>query len=65
MQKTSENNPEASSIQAQLELLSKVNPNSSLKWGGSLTFVQRYVSQALKRINAGPKELLDPEEEFI
>lgn len=27
--------------------------------------MQRYVSQALKRIQDGPRELVDPEQEFI
>jgi hypothetical protein len=60
-----ESNPEMPQNQRLLEQLSKVNANQSLKWGGSLTFVQRYVSSALKRISSGPKELVDPEQEFI
>jgi hypothetical protein len=35
------------------------------KWAGSLFFLKKYVSQALKRISAGPRSWQDPEAEFI
>ena len=59
-------NPEVpSDLETQLQLLTKLKPTTSLKWGGSITFLQRYISQAFKRLSKGPKELVDPEQEFI
>jgi len=45
--------------------ISKLGQDSSAKWGGSINFLSRYVTQALKRIKDGPKKLVDPEIEFI
>ena len=49
----------------EITLISKLQPTSSKNWGGSITFLQRYVSQALKKIKEGPKFLDDPNEEFM
>lgn len=34
-------------------------------WGGSITFLQKYVSQALKRIDYGARNWVDPKDEFV
>lgn len=59
-------NPEGlKSGDSELDKLIQLKPELSSKWGGSITFLQRYVSQALKRIQKGPSQLTNPEEEFI
>ena len=42
-----------------------LNADDSNKWSGSLTFLKKYVSKAISRIEAGPKVVVDPSEEFI
>lgn len=60
-------NPEATKIDSdeKFKQISKLGQDSSAKWGGSINFLSRYVTQALKRIKDGPKKLVDPEIEFI
>mmetsp|Transcript_1584 Transcript_1584/g.2788 ORF Transcript_1584/g.2788 Transcript_1584/m.2788 type:complete len:266 (-) Transcript_1584:104-901(-) len=35
------------------------------KMGGSLTFLRKYVSHAIKRLRRGPRRWVDPEQDFI
>lgn len=62
-----EPNPEGTKTDSdeKFKQISKLGQDSSAKWGGSINFLSRYVTQALKRINDGPKKLVDPEIEFI
>ena len=49
----------------QLKKITKLGQDSSKNWGGSMNFLQKYVSQALERIKGGPKVMQDPEEELF
>ena len=66
-QTPAEPNPEGTKTDSdeKFKQISKLGQDSSAKWGGSINFLSRYVTQALKRINDGPKKLVDPEIEFI
>lgn len=48
-----------------VEKIAKLTQKSSSKWGGSITFLQKYVSTALNRIKGGPQDIVDPEQEYI
>lgn len=41
-----------------------LNPIQSSNYGGSITFLTKYVKQAIERIEQGPKKNINPEEEF-
>ena len=45
--------------------MAKLTQKASSNWGGSITFLQKYVSLALKRIKKGPQKLVDPKQEYI
>ena len=49
----------------EIKALANLQADSISGWGGSITFLQKYVSQALKRIEYGPRNWVDPKEEFI
>ena len=49
-----ETNPETAEWEDQFKKIVNLGQESSKNWGGSMNFLQRYVSQALKRIKAGP-----------
>lgn len=55
-------NPEFTS---QITQLVGLKSQSSEKWGGSITFLQKYVHAAHSRIQRGPRRLVDPKDEFI
>lgn len=48
-----------------LTKITKLGQDSSKNWGGSMNFLQRYVSQALKKIKGGANILIDPENELF
>lgn len=51
----------------QLKFFSKVaqlNPMQSANYGGSISFLTKYVKQAVERISNGPRKYVDPAEEF-
>lgn len=51
----------------QLKFFSKVaqlNPLMSANYGGSISFLTKYVKQAVERISNGPRNYVNPEEEF-
>jgi len=49
----------------ELTLISKLMTESSENWRGSVTFLARYVKQALKKIKDGPRIMTDPSVEFM
>lgn len=59
-----EQDQQEESLQDTLDQISKLKSESCAKWGGSITFLKRYVEQALKKIRAGPRKYVDPAEEF-
>lgn len=48
-----------------MKKVTQIDPDISSKWSGSLTFLKKYVSKVMKRIDEGPRILSDPSEEFI
>lgn len=60
-----ETNPETAEWEDQFKKIVNLGQESSKNWGGSMNFLQRYVSQALKRIKAGPQLMVDPEVDFF
>jgi hypothetical protein len=49
----------------EIKALANLSADTVSGWGGSITFLQKYISQALKRIEFGPRNWQDPREEFI
>ena len=48
-----------------MKKVTSMDPDKSTKWSGSFTFLKKYVSKTLKRIEEGPKVYVDPSEQFI
>jgi len=48
-----------------IDKVTKLGQDSSKNWGGSMNFLQRYVSQALKKIKAGSTVMIDPENDLF
>lgn len=65
----SEDNPEEEekqpSISKDIAKIAKLNTEISQHWGGSITYLQKYVSLAKKRIDAGPRKWIDPYDQFV
>lgn len=49
---------------AYFKKISKLNPIYSDKFGGSITFLTKYVKLALDKISEGPRNLINPQEVF-
>ena len=45
--------------------LATLNTEISQHWGGSITYLQKYMSLAKKKVDAGPRKWIDPYEEFV
>ena len=59
------NEEEANELWTKIRNIGQLDPKTSSNWGGSIIFLKRYVNQALERIQQGPKELIDPYNEFL
>ena len=44
--------------------VSQLNPMQSANYGGSISFLTKYVKNAVERIENGPKNYVNPEDEF-
>lgn len=44
--------------------VSEIDPKHSTSYGGSISFLTKYVKHAVERIEAGPRSFDNPEEEF-
>ena len=55
-------NPE---FESRVNQLVALKSHTSEKWGGSITFLQKYVSAAHNRIQRGARSLVDPKDEFV